>query len=242
MKYHLNMQRTSVFLGLLVILAITLTLKLALSYLSNPNHFPLSVIKVVASYKNVDRYQIEKIITPYTKASFFSFDSSKMRFQIGSIDWVKQVTVERIWPDGVKITIKEFQPFAVWNESQLLSRNGHVFASSQESSTLYLPKLFGPENECQQVLQTYLQLNNLVKKDELTLAQVRKSKSNSWQINTQDGLIIKLGSQDPVLTLERLMAVFPSKFKDKLDQIAVLDLRYPHGIAVSFKNATRKQQ
>lgn len=237
----MSLSRSNTCLLLLLLIALTLCLKLLLGFLADPQHFPLSTIKVIASYQNLDRHSIEKIITPYAKSSFFSLNSKQMIAEIKRLDWVEHVRVQRIWPDSVKISITESTPYALWNDRLLITEQGEAITKVNTHQTYFLPKLYGLESERRKILQTYKQLRLIDQNDILTLSQLIKTKHNSWQAITQEGIDIQLGSFEPTANFQRLIRLYPSLTKQKLDQIAAIDLRYPHGVALRRAQVMRKQ-
>jgi cell division protein FtsA len=68
------------------------------------------------------------------------------------VPWVRDATVRRLFPDAVEITFSAYTAFARWNDSQLVSPTGEVFAAPEAGK---LPQLRGPDASAPQVVREY---------------------------------------------------------------------------------------
>jgi cell division protein FtsQ len=68
-KWRLNFAG---YLMLLVFCALLLTARLIYLYLDNPSRFPISTVKVSATYQHITRSQLENILSGYLDSSFIA--------------------------------------------------------------------------------------------------------------------------------------------------------------------------
>ena len=92
-------------------------------------YFPINKISIEESRLiNSDKGKIFGISKNYLKKkSFFTMDINYLREKIEKIDWVKNVTIRRSYPDEVKIYIEEHIPVAIWNNDYYLDEFGKIF-------------------------------------------------------------------------------------------------------------------
>ena len=62
--------RYASFLTLLIVCALLLAARMVYLYLADPQQFPISTVKVAASYRHVTRKQLESVLSEYSNNSF----------------------------------------------------------------------------------------------------------------------------------------------------------------------------
>ena len=75
---------------------------------------------------------------------FFNLDVDAVRIALLAEPWVNDVTVKRIWPDSIHVTVIEQLPAARWKEKGLLNTAGQYFEPDAASIPSNLPLLSGP--------------------------------------------------------------------------------------------------
>jgi cell division protein FtsQ len=232
--------RYSILLSFLVILAIVLLSRLVYWYCSDPERFPVNTVKVVASYQQVTRQQLESILAAYVHESFISFPIKKLYSDLMALEWVNDVEIRRNWPGTLKIILKEKQPIALWNQSYLMT-DGKLLAHTEQSAIdESLPKLIGPTTQKNNVLQMYQKLSKLLRNYELQLTLLQLRDNQAWDLSLMNGVQLRLGKQDIEKRVLRFCRAYPVVFAEKSDQLASVDLRYAHGMAVLWKELSDK--
>ena len=64
---------------------------------------------------------------PRLGQGFFALDLDAVQKAVAALPWVESVEASKRWPDTLLLRIYERQPFARWNDKQLISRQGQVF-------------------------------------------------------------------------------------------------------------------
>ena len=98
----------------LLLSALLLAGRLGYLYLADAARFPITTIKVAASYEHVTHKQLEEVLAQNINASFFLVPVLRLQQQLNAIDWVESAYVERVWPDTIKIKLVEKKPIAIW--------------------------------------------------------------------------------------------------------------------------------
>lgn len=219
---------------LLMIVALLLITRLIYLYVADPHRFPLNTYKVVASYEHLSRKLIEEMLSDYSSSSFFSIPIKKLRDDIQQCEWVDNVSIERLWPDTLKIKVTEKKPVAVWNKS-LITANGDMFAKGGDFKDIGLPRLSGPEDQLTEVLQIHQKLSKLVNECGLYINKLMLSENEAWDLILNNNVKVRLGKKDIEKRLRRFCKAYPIAFADKSERLGVVDLRYARGMAVDWK-------
>lgn len=58
---------------------------------------------------------------------FWAQDVKQIREQLETIPWVKGAVVRKVWPNRLSIWLSEYQPVAIWNKTEFVTKDGIVF-------------------------------------------------------------------------------------------------------------------
>lgn len=230
------------YLGLLFLLfiaALLLAGRLGYLFLSDMERFPITTIKVAASYQHVSHKQLEAVLARHLNASFFSLPVSRLQRELNAMDWMESADVERVWPDTLKIKLVEKKPIAIWGDS-LMTREGKLFHQGAVANAFHLPRLQGSAFQQLEVLQVYEKLSKILSVYGLNASGLKQRENQSWVLALDNGVKIYLGKKELGARLLRFCKAYPAVFAEKIDQLASVDLRYPHGMAVQWKQQTER--
>jgi cell division protein FtsQ len=191
---------------------------------------------VVGDLHRADPAHVTAVIRRELKGTFFTMDLDGAQRALRQVPWVRNVGLHREWPDRLKVSIEEFEPFANWNEKTLVTRDGIVFVAPYDGD---LPELTGREEEAITVAERFESWAAKLAPLELDLHAVRNSPRGSWQIEAVDKhgdvKVIELGRDIVDARLERFISVY-RKTADVLARVGrqpgYIDLRYQNGLAI----------
>lgn len=231
------------FISLLVVCALLLLARVVYVYVSEPGRFPVNTVKISANFEHISRGDIEEVLDRYNNSSFIMLPISRLQADLSALNWAKNIKINRIWPDTLKITITEKTPIAMWRKS-FITDDGNIISSNnqtvQRSGLEHsLPKLNGPEDQQQEVLQNYQKLSKLLSSYGLHADSLHLHNNQSWDLYLADGAVLRLGKRDIEKRVLRFCKAYSAVFADKSEKLASVDLRYPHGMAVQW-NASNK--
>src|SRR4051812_21084732 len=66
---------------------------------------PLADIKIEADFHNLTEQTIQHALEPYVQTTFLNADLKQIQQIVKDLPWVNHVTVRRIWPNGLRLTI-----------------------------------------------------------------------------------------------------------------------------------------
>lgn len=223
------------FLTLLIICAFFLAARLIYLFMADVQRFPINTIKIAASYQHITRKEIESVLAGYLNNSFFSLPVRRLYADLAALDWAKEIKIERVWPDTLKIKLIEKVPTATWNNA-LITEDGGLFNVGGVVSSLPLPHLSGPANQHKEVLQVYKKMGKILSIYGLHPASLAWRDNQAWELTLANGVRLHLGKRDLEARITRFCKAYPRVFAAKVNQLASVDLRYPRGMAVRWKN------
>lgn len=196
---------------------------------------PIARVSVQGDLHYVSHEAVAERVAPFVQASFFSVDLASMRRELEQMPWIAEAEVRRVWPDQVLIRLEEQLPVARWGDEALLNNQGVAFAPGELGGYEQLPKLWGPQRAQQQIMQQYQLLSQLLRPLDFTVARLELRERGSWFLTTGRGMELLLGRDHVVEKMRRFVSVYEKALKEHNTNIARVDLRYPNGLAVAWR-------
>lgn len=233
-----------------------------------PTVLPVKNIQVNGELNFIDKNKIKMMVEDNISGGYFTVDLNNIRTIISLEPWIKNVSLKRQWPAGVKVFIDERSPVAYWNDDGYISETGDVFKPVYIDKKLNLPKLNGPEGHHNSVWKfmnvLYKEMASLgydvVRLDldsrrawQLVIAGRHvvegKAVNNNIEEKSDSGnniIDVRLGRFDTEKRLQRFVRVLPALTTESgqlENNIKAIDMRYPNGFAVQMieKNNIQSQ-
>jgi cell division protein FtsQ len=199
------------------------------------NRWPVTRLMVQAPFKHVTAGDIRTVVVPRVGSGFFALDLDAVRNAVAALPWVETVEARKRWPDTLILRVYERQPFARWNDKQLISRQGLVFDAPLTADTRALPDLRGPDERLAEVVSFYAETSKAFAGTHLQIDGVALTERGSWSISTANGAQIVIGDRDQAgRRLHRFLDVYPQLMAGHVNGFAYADLRYTNGFAVRW--------
>jgi cell division protein FtsQ len=225
--------------------------------------FPLRELVLNAPPAHVTQAQLEYVARTAIRGNFFTARIEEIRLAFEKLPWVQRAEVRRIWPDVLELSLEEYQAVAYWKNTgdgggdvRLVSQQGDVFAAS---SDIKMPEFSGPQGSAPAVLERYEAFSKILSPTGAKLVRLELSPRGAWRLWTDSGLSIVLdsGQECPSLNvrldsgkecpplgieqkrpsldvrLEDFVAAWPGLQKRLGANIALADLRYQNGYALT---------
>lgn len=225
--------KTNLILVGLIFIAIILAVRVVYIFLADQVRFPVSTVKIIAKFSHLERKDLEIILSHYKQYSFFTLPLSKIHKDLSNINWVKEITVQRVWPDTIKITVVEKNAVAIWGNN-FLTEEGELYPIKQNQSEFNLPKLSGPDNHHLKVLQIYQKLSKLLATDDFIISSLELDTNNNWELKLTNGIKLNLGQDDIEDRFVKFLKAYKVVFRNTTTQNALVDLRFPHGMTIKW--------
>lgn len=179
----------------------------------------------ITGQKNTDLKQIRAALDIRDGQSMTSLDLKAMLGRLEGLPWVKTATISKIMPDQLRVTIREHEAAALWQEQgkfHLINRTGEIITDQGLKKYPGLPQIVGSGanehlGELLAMKQKHPRLFFRVK------SSVRVG-NRRWDLNCTNGIRIKLPENGQNLAWDKLYD-YQRKQKILAREILVVDLR-----------------
>ena len=196
---------------------------------------PLETVRVTGPFVHVSRQAFEAAIEPHLPRAFLMVEVSAIRRAAGTIPWVEDVSVRRVWPGALDIEVREREAVASWRGRMLLEPDGSRFEPARLGRSAALPALAGPPGRHREVLARYRQLDRLVETHLQTrVARLELHARGAWVAGLENGIVVHLGPDTFERHLRRYARAFPKALGSRRHEVREIDLRYGNGFAVRW--------
>ena len=169
---------------------------------------------------------------------YFAQDVESIEKMFESLSWIKSISIRKMWPAQLNISVTEYIPAAKWNDVNYLTSDGVVFSLPKgKINDDNLPHLSGPDFQGIAVLKTWYDLSKILQGKNITLKFVTIDDRGSWNVTLSNDIILKLGRGEWKDKIDRFLTIYPQIEIPENKKIDYIDLRYNTGAAVSFTDA-----
>jgi cell division protein FtsQ len=210
--------------------------------LAKPETLPIQQVQVKGELRYLDKQSLYKNIAGLANAGFFNVDVRALKQAAEDMPWVDTASVRRIWPDTLRIDIREQIPLARWQDGGMVNRHGDVVMVAAMDALNGLPMFSGPEGTAKMLAQRYQSLSVPLAKIELAVAALTLSERRAWQVSLNNGMQLLLGRATQDAQLSRFVSAYSSVLAEKRESIQSVDLRYTNGFAVRWQTEASNKQ
>lgn len=217
-------------------MTLTLILLVAVGYvgqsLTRATSFPIKNVTVEGDFRYLTPGYIQTLVGQSLRGGFFQIDVQEIRRSLLEEPWVMEATIERRWPDVLRVAISEQQPAARWGNHALLNTAADVFAPALGTFPQHLPRLSGPVGSETEILSTYRVIAERMMPLGLSVTWLELSERGAWTVGLQNETRLILGRHRINERLQRFRRAFESALKENWSDIESIDLRYTNGFAI----------
>lgn len=195
---------------------------------------PIRSIEVSGRLENLDRQEVKTALQQYIGKGFFSLDIYQLQQTLYARSWTDSVSVRRVWPDKLRVMIKEKIPVARWDDRHLLSDSARVY-EADTGPFGHLPVVHAVNHQPAWVLTQFYRLEARFNRVDERLMALRVDSRGALDVELINGLQIKMGRGNIDHKIDRLVSIYQQQIQPRREQIQRLDLRYSNGFAVSWK-------
>ena len=201
---------------------------------------PIKYVRTEGEFQYLSKDDVKDILQPLVMTSFFDANMQAIHLAVSTLPWVDAVTVKRIWPDAIDIKVHERQPFARWGKDALITDSGVIFMPNTKIpiQLQHFITVTGPELQHVKVLEIMKGIKTALADHSMELADFNVSDRWAWKLTLVTGMEILLGQDEQLKKLKRFLKTLTVLSQGQVDAMAIVDLRYPNGYAVSWKPGT----
>lgn len=210
--------------------------------------FALTGITVRGDVEHNNAVTLRANVAPRLSGNFFTIDLERVRTAFEMVPWVRQASVQREFPNRLRVTLEEHRPVAFWGDegdARLLNTHGEVFdASSADLEGMKMPRLSGPDSQSQEVLAMYNALAPMFRDLTMAFNSLELTDRGSWRAHVAQGAVIELGrggKQEVIPRVERMSKTLlqvTQKYGRKINALESADLRHDNGYALRLRGVS----
>ena len=227
--------RSSRLVGSLLALALLASLIWGGMYLSNPDTMPIKQVRIEGDFTRLSPVDLQLMVTDKVRGGFFSLDVDAVRDALLNEPWVNQVTVQRIWPDALRVIVTEQLPAVRWKEKGLLNIEGSYFEPDISTIPIELPLLSGPSGSEVMLLETFNTMQQQVKSVGYSIVYLSLDERRAWSFMLSNGIKVVLGRRDFDERFFRFLNLIPTTLSGRVEKTDTIDMRYTNGFSIKWK-------
>ena len=205
------------------------------------DNFNRSIDRVVINgeFNYLSERDVIDLIDENVQTGFLTLNLPDLNRKIVEQDWIRSSSIRRSWPATLIVNIEEEIPVARWGEQQILNNVGDYIDVINKDSVSHLPVIFSQAGDTKEIIKIYQLISELLGPVGLRIDEVESDNAGSWTLTVVSDIKIILGRDQLVEKLQRLQSVWMAELSSQEKNINVIDLRYPNGLAVKWKQNTR---
>jgi len=197
---------------------------------------PLTQVMVGGDFNYMQPEDLAQLVSAEIDGGFLRVDLNHLRQVLQDHSWVDHVSIRRQWPSTLRVEVTEEVPIARWGNEGFLNRLGVELAIADNSTLRSLPVLTADYGTSAEMMQHYKLLAELLLPTGLKLIKMQRDHMGAWRVETGEGIELVLGREQVGEKIKRLALVWESGLSQQVKQIKTIDLRYPNGLAVAWKD------
>ena len=205
---------------------------------------PLASVVVEGSLSSEERAAVQRVLTPTLQTRLLSLDLTGLVAQVKSLGWPQSVSVRRVWPDQVVVSVVKQQVVASWNDDRYLTSTGQIV--KLVNAPKQLPKLRCAAADPQEALEIFQRLAALATRKGQQLVALNENSVGEWRVTLAPSLGVMLGQaelpSELALRLQRFFIVRQQRPDEPGRQLRSADARYANGIALRWDDLTEETQ
>jgi len=237
-RYHLLRDWLNWFfkgVKILPIVIIGIAMIWSAKYLFVKFDIPINNISVFGTFSNIEKKEVkELIITTVSDSKILSSDLMKITSLLESHPWIERAFVRRKWPSGIEVKVIEEVPLARWGDRNFLNDRGEILDLNNRNLS-GLPVLTGVENSERLIMNTYQEINLLLRPAGLKIIELSYDNQGIWKLTLSNGLEILIGRDQIIEKIRRFLIIWMATLKSSSTDMDGVDIRYDNGIAVRWK-------
>ena len=188
----------------------------------------------------ISKSQIVNLIKPFQQDTWWELNVDDVVKAIKQYPGIKEIKVQKQWPDQLIAELTEYQPKAYWNSrNEILLEDKEVIAPKYFAATASLPIFYGTQENIATIEDGYERLQKIAIDNGFSISDI-SYQGNQWQVTLNTQVKVWLGSKLIEQKLLQLLQNYKSIDIPQGQKLATVDMRYHSGFAVGFALPDKK--
>jgi cell division protein FtsQ len=211
----------------------------AMLWLAQRPWFDFRRIEIRGDVRHVSGAAVRAAIAGRLAGNYFTLRLDQARHAFETLPWVAEVSVRRIWPNRLSVTLVEHRALGQWSDGRLVSDAGVLFLANPAEAEVDGPlvNFSGPPQYAPQAVRRFHDFSMALAPLQIYIVSLRISDRASWSLSATPALQLELGRDEPRGRLQQRLATIVAAFPfvtARLDGPATrIDARYSNGFAAA---------
>ena len=197
--------------------------------------FPLKRVILVEPLKYADAHAVTDVVRGYGQTDLLHVDVAGLVQELAALSWVKDVAVDKKWPDAIEVRLTEREPVVRWGDKGFLDDQGVQFVLPDTPALKGLFTVRGPEGYETVVLEHYRLFAPWLAAQNIPVESITLDPRLVWHVGIGPIDVI-LGRDNLSERLRKLSVVHRRVIEPYRPYIHSVDLRYQDGFSVRWKD------
>lgn len=226
--------------GKLFLLFILILVLLMVRVIMNPGTFPIRTVRIEGEFRHLSPRVLKAGVTDVVRGGFFDVNVETIQKTLMKNPWVRRVSVQRVWPDGLRVQVTERVAVARWKNEGLLSSESVLFSPAVRTYPEGLPLFSGPDDSYRLLMARYYLINSLLQGSDVGVSALNLNDRGAFDFSLSNGVSVVVGRNRIDDRIERFARYALPVLRDEFVNITGVDMRYTNGFVVSWKEKSEK--
>ncbi len=204
--------------------------------IDDPAAYPIEHVKILTSGQYVPEAEIKNTIIHNVHGGFFSLNVRDLKGSLLENPWIQNVSIRRVWPDSLSVQIIEQQPVARFGAAGVLSSQGDVFYPKADTIPGQLPEMDAPLSVKDSVISFYAQMNQLLQPLNVHISKLVVTNRLAWTVLLSNGIEVNLCHDALLERFNSFIRLYPKLIAGSAQNVVSVNLCYPNGLAIQWKD------
>lgn len=182
----------------------------------------------------ISKAQIIEVLKPFQHKVWWEFDVSDIKKAFKKYPGIKEIKVQRRWPDHLIVELTEYQSRAYWKSyDEILLEDGDVIVPKYSAGILDLPVFYGSLENIKRIEECYQSMQKITSSYNYNIMDITYQ-GGQWEIKFDMGVTVWLGEKEAQNKLMQLLQNYKSIEIPQGQKLISVDMRYHNGFAVGF--------
>ena len=197
-----------------------------------PTLLPVRLIQIEGEVHHHSSQQLQERLTERLRGGILTADLVDLKQTAEELPWVGQATLRRVWPDTLRVQVREYRPIARWSVDGLVTADGIVFRPHGGTIPSNLPLLEGDDKRAPEITARYQKWRAALERIGQGIQQLSVDPRGDWRLKLASGAELRLGT---TMVEERLARYLASASQlEAAGRPLTVDLRYSNGFSVKW--------
>jgi cell division protein FtsQ len=213
----------------LFLIALCLAAFIGYRVVSHLNGFALRRVDVVGELRHANPAEIERAVRSL-RGNFLTLDLEHARKVLTEVSWLRDASLERSFPNRLRIRVEEHRPLARWRLGGLVNTFGEPFDAAYAGA---LPVFDGARERAAEISERYADFKTALEPLGLAPRAVTLSPRQAWRVQLDRDLTLELGREKIAERLRVFVGIYPEVIAPLADAKRIVDLRYANGFTIT---------